>query len=50
MSPSSLQQNHVLKSSLGRKIEHCPDPSETDDEKIKNFLTNKVAIQLGEVT
>ena len=35
--PSSLQQLHVLKNSLERKNEHCPDLSRKDSPKTQTF-------------
>ena len=40
--PSYLHQWCVLKSSVGRKSKHCPDPSKTVDKYIKNEFPDKV--------
>ena len=40
--PSYLHQWCVLKSSVGRKSKHCPDPCKTVDKYIKNEFPDKV--------
>ena len=45
--PPYLHQLCVLKSNLGRKKKHCPDPNETGDKLINNEFPDKiVAIKL----
>ena len=47
LSPSYLHQRYVLKSIMGRKSEHCPDPNETADKYINHEFPDKiVAIKL----
>ena len=42
--PSYLHQRHILKSSLGRKREHCPDPNETTDKNINHEFPAKIVV------
>ena len=49
--PSYLQQWYVLKSIVGRKTKHCPDPSETVDNYINHEFPHKIeAIKLDLIT
>ena len=49
--PSYLHQWGVLKSSVGRKSKHCPDPSEAVDKYISNEFSDKIlAVKLDSIT
>lgn len=39
-----LHQWYILKSSLGRKSERCPDPNETADKIIKHEFPDKIVV------